>query len=730
MRRAFQDRVIVVVEPIERRDPEPQPLGRKRGARGLCRGFEKAVHNLKSETRKANMGNEAVKLQEIVYSGSEQAHEGHSPSNLPETTEYHQKSIHSEKTMISSPSFDPATSSGWIRSSRADQTTGSGISYSNEDLINNPVALLADVSDAARSQFHQPIPVDASLVQGSEAETRELTIDIPIRGSLGLPILNRLGTISLGLHLDRKSLKYSLEALFYHSTAENYPSVNLLRDVGADFDSVDLGLVTMEEAEYLFPIRLIDDSYFTRLHPINGILDPVLHTPDFVRSRSALLLTWLLALTSQLRLHGERLSKDVHNRGFKSVEIVQGYYISLLSATPAETLTEERSWLYMMYAFGVATEFRLDQGTFSRERVSQMQDLEPSATEEEARSHDTCQWDASMYSQRLIRNCERTWLRIVLWQRANCVAYGLIHSFPETPLTSSIESWLLHPLADSTDRHTFIVLRRNLPSLQTEIQSQALFSHQDPHCVRNLIDNSLEMWCSTWLPHATINLSSSPTEQLSEIFLRYVYLHGRFWTLYTALHCKINGSHNVDALRKDSFEAAVNTCEIAVHNLQAVGEPLYAMLAPTWEIISYAAVLALKVFPTIYGPRVEDQAELFAFLGQVALQLERAGATPSHRYGIAALYGQHLMKILRTKAGDFKEELQIGLRRGNATRNSRGTLEPQGEKMSQNGHCTSFNLGDQFACSTSSLFLQDHFLEDGLDDLFREIFGPGFDGVF
>ncbi|KAJ5122926.1 hypothetical protein N7448_009023 [Penicillium atrosanguineum] len=238
------------------------------------------------------------------------------------------------------------------------------------------------------------------------------------------------------------------------------------------------------------------------------------------------------------------------------------------------------------------------------------------------------------------------------------------------------------------------------------------------------------MWCSTWLPHATINLSSSPTEQLSEIFLRYVYLHGRFWTLYTALHCKINGSHNVDALRKDSFEAAVNTCEIAVHNLQAVGEPLYAMLAPTWEIISYAAVLALKVFPTIYGPRVEDQAELFAFLGQVALQLERAGATPSHRYGIAAIYGQHLMKILRTKAGDFKEELQIGLRRGNATRNSRGTLEPQGEKMSQNGHCTSFNLGDQFACSTSSLFLQDHFLEDGLDDLFREIFGPGFDGVF
>jgi hypothetical protein len=98
----------------------------------------------------------------------------------------------------------------------------------------------------------------------------------------------------------------------------------------------------------------------------------MLHTPEFVRFQSALLFTWILALTAQFyhgsasiakrpRLHGERISKHVHTCGYKSVEIVQEYYISLLSATLAETLAKERSWLYTMYAFGLAAELGLDQ---------------------------------------------------------------------------------------------------------------------------------------------------------------------------------------------------------------------------------------------------------------------------------------------------------------------------------------------------------------------------------
>lgn len=100
-----------------------------------------------------------------------------------------------------------------------------------------------------------------------------------------------------------------------------------------------------------------------------------------MRSRSALLFTWILAITAQfdhssssivkrLRLHGEKLSKHVHTCGYKSVEIVQGYYISLLSATPASTMAEERSWLYTTHAFGLAAELGLDQGSKTRVQSS------------------------------------------------------------------------------------------------------------------------------------------------------------------------------------------------------------------------------------------------------------------------------------------------------------------------------------------------------------------------
>jgi hypothetical protein len=179
-------------------------------------------------------------------------------------------------------------------------------------------------------------------------------------------------------------------------------------------------------------------SYFARLHPINGILDPELHTPEFVRSRSALLFTWILAITAQfdhssssfakrLRLHGEKLSRHVHTRGFKSVEIVQGYYISLLSATPANTISEERSWLYTTHAFGLAAELGLDQ-----QSRAQFQDTSGSGSmlstpggspqlrnAEHGRSHhfDRHEIDQNnpkdtAHLQRLARNRERTWVSL------------------------------------------------------------------------------------------------------------------------------------------------------------------------------------------------------------------------------------------------------------------------------------------------------------------------------
>lgn len=399
----------------------------------------------------------------------------------------------------------------------------------------------------------------------------------------------------------------------------------------------------------------------------------MLHTPEFVRARSALLFTWILAISAQydhhsgaiskrLRIHGEHLSKHVHAKGYKSVEIVQGYYISLLSAAPANTLAEERSWLYTIHAFGVAAELGLDRKAgSSRSSLSMHAHARQNASRAPFRQYQEAnssvdsggdhgdQHEDPVHVERLARNRERTWLRILLWERAHSAARGRVSAFPETDLTRNIESWSLHPLADPHDKYTcaFILLRRHLGSLNDQLKRQLSFPHASRHWVRELCDSTLQPWCATWLqqPGASMNL----TQRVSTTFLRYVYLHGRLWTLSFALYGGNGGSHDVGAIKEDCFEAAVEACEIAVQDLQEIGEPLYCMMAPTWAMISYTAVLAMRLFPLLYSGQVNREVELLALLTQVALQLERAGTTPSHRFGIAALLGEHLFMILRTK---------------------------------------------------------------------------------
>lgn len=468
----------------------------------------------------------------------------------------------------------------------------------------------------------------------------------------------------------------------------------------------------------------------------------MLHTPEFVRARSSLLFTWILALTAQfdhasapvaerLRLHGEKLSRYVHTRGYKSVEIVQGYYISLLSATPAKTLAEERSWLYTMYAIGVATDLDMDQetGPAAHSRASQAQDAQVlpssySGPEETARQSLQGPWDKhGAYEQRLLRNRERTWLRILLWERANSAAAGRTHSFPESSLTRSIETWWLNPLADMTDKYTsaFIILRKVLASLQVELKHQAQLTQSDPHWVRELVDTSLQNWCTMWLPKPRDRTSALPPEQVSMTFLHYVYGHGRLWTLSLALSDLIFRDQDLDAIRQDCFESAINCCEAAVRDLDAIGEPLYCMLSPTWAMITYAAVLTLKIFPALYGPRTESDVELLALLSQVALQLQRAGTTPSQRFGIAALLGQHLMMILRARAVGLREPLPSQTRH-HGCRSGPSEWQIAPPQMRPGNPLVS----DWGPFLTPAISDQNDVAGDGFADFFREIFGPGF----
>ncbi|KGO50718.1 Short-chain dehydrogenase/reductase SDR [Penicillium expansum] len=743
--------------------PEPRKLGRKRGATGRYQGFEKAYRKMRSELKKAKtshtdendeMDNFVAReepILELLFSNhpTETTDSAHA---LPELGTEGSSVLSYNPTVTTAQDDEPLAN-------LVSPVFGSGeLSQSNREPISNPLALLADASDAAQALELHSKSANPSPETNESSSATQSSASQPIGARLGRQLLHRPGYVSLGLQLGRDTLEAGIDTLVGPSEHpyrySNYFKSSLqvpLRDVGPDVDPVDLGLVTMDEACYLFPV------YFVRLHPVNGILDPTFHTPDFVRSRSALLFTWILALTAQfdhgsaslakrLRLHGEKLSKHVHTSGYKSVEIVQGYYISLLSATPAETLAQERSWLYTMYALGVAAELGLDQDSHAKDSTplntinasySRTQDATPTPLPGNDSSRLLLGYPSKdlTENQRMARNRERTWLRILLWERANSAARGRNHTFPETDLTQRVDSWWIHHLADPTDKHTcaFITLRRILASLQNELRHQAHLTHGDSHWVREMVDSSLRPWCDLWLSHPMPNLITSPSEKLSSIFLHYVYLHGRLWTLSFALHGSISGDQNMDAIRADCFEAAVNSCELAVRDLDNIGEPLYCMLAPTWAMISYAGVLALKLFPALYGSRIGNDVELLALLSQVAIQLERAGTTPSHRFGIAALLGQHLMMILRARAAGLKDLNQLSQARTDTYTNTGFDDGVRRFMPQQSPHSKPYETlisdYDPFL-TTASMSTQGDLTGEGFADFIREMFGPGFGGVF
>lgn len=231
--------------------PEPRPLGRKRGARGRYSGFEKAVRKLRSEMRKEKMEPEAERLQEIVHLPS--SGQATPPPYLPSEPIYRTSSPTTNNIL----GLDFHQSQG----NMSRQGGGFPIDYSlphhTQEPISNPLALLADASDAARarephsiSADHTPQSIGESSAQGDNIAS----------GSLGR-LLRRPGYVSLGLQLSRESMEHALDALLTPSPNvdrySNYfkkPVQDSLRDVGPDVDPVDLGLITMEEAYYLFPM--------------------------------------------------------------------------------------------------------------------------------------------------------------------------------------------------------------------------------------------------------------------------------------------------------------------------------------------------------------------------------------------------------------------------------------------------------------------------------------------
>ncbi|KAJ4177011.1 hypothetical protein NW755_014098 [Fusarium falciforme] len=129
------------------------------------------------------------------------------------------------------------------------------------------------------------------------------------------------------------------------------------RDVARDLDPLQRGLITESKAQQLF------QAFFDMVHPQWAMLDPQLHTLEFVRVQSALLTATILALGSialatmpertdeqvaeamKLHAHAEKMSLVVYSTGARSIEIVQAQVLLSRFGLASRTRLDEQRWV-------------------------------------------------------------------------------------------------------------------------------------------------------------------------------------------------------------------------------------------------------------------------------------------------------------------------------------------------------------------------------------------------
>ncbi|KAG6374465.1 hypothetical protein JVT61DRAFT_4508 [Boletus reticuloceps] len=126
------------------------------------------------------------------------------------------------------------------------------------------------------------------------------------------------------------------------------------------------GIVSIKEADRLFGI------YFDKMNISANLLDPALHTPQYVAMRSPFLFTIICGIAS--RFYGPR--PDLYQQliryrqlaagtalisGTKNEEMSAAYLLMQLYPVPAKRWNEERSWVYLGVAIRVAQDINLNR---------------------------------------------------------------------------------------------------------------------------------------------------------------------------------------------------------------------------------------------------------------------------------------------------------------------------------------------------------------------------------
>ncbi|KAL2024978.1 hypothetical protein VTK56DRAFT_3677 [Thermocarpiscus australiensis] len=619
-------------------------VGRRKGVKNKRTGLEKALHQVEQALRRTGPGVEAAK---VVSNLKALLGSGPNGSAPPPTTGRNQSGSTAAEPQHTSEHSDillPDASSDAGDSSASDQD---GISVPPES---TPSQGHAAEENLAIDDAENPLQL---LARASDLHVSPKSAN------------GHVATETGPLHRARQSKqneKISEVEKFFKLTQFSL-------DTGPDLDPVNLGLLTLEEAETLF------NFFYQNLAHTRWGLDPVLYTPSFTRSRSAFLFTSIAAaaalfmpsaaaLSRRLANHCKTLVNRIMVDRYRSVEIVLAFMVNVPWMFPGKHSTDDETCWYVSMATTMALDLSLHKilvplaslregrgrgGIFGPggAGIARADCIDPKVAlamdgfgEVEP---------SSEFGMRLLRRRERCWIALFVLERGMCLARGRCYTVPVTPILRGCDQWHLSNIADSMDGHlvSMAVLRRDLDELFTSIRAicdASRDSRAGGAMIARSIQMTVEKFFDEWHAKWGISIGNGPQHRLPP-YVQILVTHTRLSIYSSVINHPTAPPEVRHFFHTAGMSSALNVMRAAIHG----EERLASMPNNTAIMISFAACFALRLsgqFPdsSNLAPSVR------ALIEETAEVLERIGSTTGHRNGMSTLYGKYLKCIVKKAA--------------------------------------------------------------------------------
>jgi hypothetical protein len=455
-------------------------------------------------------------------------------------------------------------------------------------------------------------------------------------------------------------------------------------DRGAHMDPTTAGVISLDMAHVLF-------EYFMRnLSAPITLLDPVLHTFDYVQSHSAFLLTTACALAARFTADVDDAEKvanslDAHIqdvllpavllRGYRSVEIAQAFIVLAAYHSNTRSLDGDRSWSLVGYGIRIAAE--LDMNARIMSRLTPDTGSDPSS--ENSASSVSPRPSSDELTQRRLRNRERTWCNLWLYDFSLSTHMGRRSTLGQDPVILGVSAgWQHAPYAIPGDEAIVALIGlRRIQLKNTEFFDHTILANsfaQEPQRRSAALAVQLEFFnkcCASdidsWKAMYVTGRRKEHNFRTDNLCLYASY--ARLMLNSYALKC----TKDADLLApfyKDSYCAVMTYLTLYVERTQRHG--LTHVHNSSVVTVAYVAVFALKLcsldrqrFPYI------DVDSVFDHVRRLVQELRRAGNVTAWRNGAASSYAPYLAAILsrveRSTQAKDKHEKRTSARRSSAT---------------------------------------------------------------